>query len=95
MPAEPRKPVEGITSRTEAGMLDYAYYRRPENLPTKRILWDGSGDNLFTKMIKDALVRESQAVKNGGVIFCCRSGLMTADAVSELGSLIAMRMTGA
>lgn len=50
---------------------------------------------MFTKMIKDALVRESQAVKNGGVIFCCRSGLMTADAVSELGSLIATRMTGA
>lgn len=77
--------MEGIMSLRAAGMLAYAYYTGPENVPTKHIPWDGSGDDLFTKMIKGALVREPPAAKNGGVIFCCGSGLMRADAVSELG----------
>lgn len=46
-------------SLREVGMLEYVCYIRPQNVPTKHVSWDGSEDNLFTKVIKNALVRES------------------------------------
>lgn len=52
--------MEGIMSLREVGMLEYVYYMRPENVPTKHIPWDGSGATLFTKMMKNAPVREPQ-----------------------------------
>ena len=55
---------EGIMILRDMGMLRYTYCLRPENVPTRHVSWDRSEDTLFTKMMKDALVRESQDVKN-------------------------------
>lgn len=78
---------KGSQEIEKAGMLEEMSFIRPEDLPPDHVLQDGLEDSPFTKVLRNAWMRETLASLGIlAVVFLCKLKLLVGDAAEELDS---------